>query len=69
MFTSKRKLFSSERGSATSWLAGITATALLIGTAALPAVADETVTASDETDGQRDRGTRGARCRGARCSG
>ena len=48
MFTSKRKLFSSERGSATSWLAGITAVALLIGTAALPAVADEAVTASEE---------------------
>ena len=48
MFTSKRKLFSSERGSATSWLAGITAAALLIGTAALPAVADETVTPSEE---------------------
>ena len=48
MFTAKGKLFSSERGSATSWLAGITATALLIGTAALPAVADETVTPSEE---------------------
>ncbi len=41
MFTSKRKLFSSERGSATSWLAGITTVALLIGTAALPAVATD----------------------------
>ncbi len=41
MFTSKRKLFSAERGSATSWLAGITAAALIIGAAALPAVADE----------------------------
>ena len=48
MFTSKRKLFSSERGSATSWLAGITATALLIGAAALPAMAEEPVTTSEQ---------------------
>ena len=47
MFTSKRKLFSSERGAATSWLAGITSAALLIGAVALPAVADETATATE----------------------
>ena len=56
MFTSRRPVFTSERGSATSWLAGITAVALLIGTVALPAVADEPATpepvstsATDET--------------------
>ena len=41
MFGSKRSLFSAERGSTTSWLAGITSVALLIGTVALPAVATE----------------------------
>ena len=41
MFGSKRGFFSAERGSTTSWLAGITSVALLIGTVALPAVATE----------------------------
>ena len=41
MFASKRQSFNSERGAATSWLAGITSAALLIGTVALPAMADD----------------------------
>ena len=41
MFGSTRGIFSAERGSTTSWLAGITSVALLIGTVALPAVATE----------------------------
>ncbi len=53
MFGSKRSLFSAERGSTTSWLAGITSVALLIGTVALPAVATEDPTAPvDETMSQ-----------------
>ena len=41
MFNSKRKLFSSERGAATSWLAGITSAALILAAVALPATATE----------------------------
>ena len=41
MFTAKRKLFSSERGAATSWLAGITSAALILAAVALPATATE----------------------------
>ena len=44
MFASKRRLFDSERGAATSWLAGITSAALLIGTVALPAMAEDGAT-------------------------
>ena len=41
MFASKRSLFGSENGSVKAWLAGVTSVALLIGTVALPAVAED----------------------------
>ena len=48
MFASKRSLFGSENGSVKAWLAGVTSVALLIGTVALPAVAEEVATPVEE---------------------
>ncbi len=56
MFASKRSLFGSENGSVKAWLAGVTSVALLIGTVALPAVAEEAATPEDD-----------AVCRGPGC--
>ena len=41
MFASKRSLFNSANGSVKAWLAGVTLVALLVGTVALPAVAEK----------------------------
>ncbi len=50
MFGSKRSLFGAERGSTTSWLAGVTSVALLLATVALPAVAAAEEQPSDATN-------------------